>query len=474
MSSAATAGAATTNTGQAFGSKGYRNYVLYSLMLLYTLNFIDRVLIGVVAQPIIEEFGLLDWQFGLLSGFGFALMYTLMGIPIARLAEHMNRVRIIAASVVLWSLMTALCGLAGSFLALLAFRIGVGIGEAGLTPAANSIIADYFPPRSRARAIAIYTLGITLGGVLANAFGGPIAEMFSWREAFLYLGIPGILFGVIFLFTVTEPPRGYADPPDTPKLERLGLKATLGELGAKPTFWLNIAAAAMVAFVGYGVSNFQVAFFQREHGMGLAEVATQIAIPLGLAASAGAFLAGALTERFSDRYPNIVAWLPGVSLIASVPLYWIGFATESVPLALGVLIVGGLLHYTYLGAQYTICQGVASARSRATAVALFLFAVNLFGYGLGPLGVGFLSDMLMSAELSSSAFAAGLTADLCKGKPDELIAALGGARAQTCLDASAAGLQKALLATVTIYGIGGALYLAACRTLQKDLVAKMN
>ena len=129
-------------------------------------ELIDRILIGVVAQPIIEEFRLQDWQFGLLSGFGFALMYTIMGIPIARLAERMNRVKIIAASVILWSFMTAMCGIAGSFIALLVFRIGVGIGEAGLTPAANSIISDYFPPRSRARAIAIYTMGITLGGVL--------------------------------------------------------------------------------------------------------------------------------------------------------------------------------------------------------------------------------------------------------------------------------------------------------------------
>lgn len=137
--------ASATNTGQAFGSSGYRNYVLFSLTFLYTLNFIDRILIGVVAQPIIEEFKLQDWQFGLLSGFGFALMYTVVGIPIARIAEYMNRVRIIAVSVIIWSLMTALCGIAGNFAWLLAFRVGVGIGEAGLSPAANSIIADYFP-----------------------------------------------------------------------------------------------------------------------------------------------------------------------------------------------------------------------------------------------------------------------------------------------------------------------------------------
>ncbi len=466
--------AALTNTGQAYRSSGYRNYVIISLMLLYTLNFIDRILIGVVAQPIIEEFKLQDWQFGLLSGFGFALMYTVMGIPIARIAERMNRVRIIAASVVLWSLMTALCGIAGSFIALLVFRVGVGIGEAGLTPAANSIISDYFPPRSRARAIAIYTMGITLGGVLANAFGGPITEWFSWREAFLALGIPGILFGLIFLFTVEEPPRGYADPPTAKKSEQISMGETVKELSAKPTFWINMFAASLVAFVGYGVSNFQVAFFQRVHEMSISEVALQIAVPLGLAASFGAFITGYLTEKLSSRYPNAVAWLPGIMLIACVPFYWIGFTTESVPFALAVLLVGAVLHYGYLGAQYTICQGVASVRSRATAVALFLFVVNLIGYGCGPLVMGIVSDLLMSADLAASQFAAELTPQSCKGKSDELIAALGADKASACLTASAEGLRWSMIYIVSIFLIAGAMYVFACKTLQQDLVAKMS
>ena len=187
--------------------------MLLTLTVVYTLNFVDRVLIGVVAQPIIDEFKLQDWQFGLLSGFGFALMYTLMGIPIARMAETMNRVRIIASCVVLWSVMTALCGLAGGFLSLLLFRVGVGIGEAGCTPPANSVIADYFAPRSRAKALGVYGLGITLGGVLANLFGGPIEEILSWREAFIYLGVPGVFVGIVVFFTVKEPPRGYSIRP---------------------------------------------------------------------------------------------------------------------------------------------------------------------------------------------------------------------------------------------------------------------
>ena len=462
-----------TNTGQAFGTPGYRTFVLLSLTLVYTLNFIDRILIGVVAQPIIEEFRLQDWQFGLLSGFGFALMYTLMGIPIARWAERYNRVRIIAGSVILWSLMTALCGIAGSFLALLAFRIGVGIGEAGCTPPANSLIADYFPARNRARALATYAMGITLGGVLANAIGGPIAQMFSWREAFLILGIPGILVGVAVLVTIKEPPRGYSDLPGTTHVERLGLRETLAELTAKTTFWMNIAGATAVAFVGYGVGNFSAPFFQRTHEMNVAEVATQISVPLGLAASFGAFAAGYLTDRISHRHPNAVALIPGWSLVFSVPLYWVGFSSESIPIALATLLVANMLHYSYLGAQYTICQGVASTRSRATAVAIMLFVANLIGYGLGPLFVGFLSDFLMEGHLAQLAGST-IQATACDGSASDLAARLGADQAAVCLEAKAAGLQQAILFTVSIYAVGGLLYLLCCKTLQRDLVAKAH
>ncbi|WP_373490240.1 hypothetical protein [Parasphingorhabdus sp.] len=233
-------------------------------------------------------------------------------------------------------------------------------------------------------------------------------------------------------------------------------------------------AAALVAFVGYGISNFQVAFFQRVHQLSISEVTLQIAVPLGLAASFGAFFTGYLTEKMSGRYPNVVAWLPGVMLIACVPFYWIGFTTDNVPFALIVLLVAAVLHYGYLGAQYTICQGVASAQSRATAVALFLFIVNLIGYGCGPLVMGILSDLLMNAHLASSQFAAELTGPICKGKSEDLIATLGAAQAGVCMTASGEGLRWAMMYIVSIFIVAGGMYVYMVKTLQQDLVAKMN
>lgn len=464
---------ATTATGQAFGTAGYRNYVLFTLLLAYTLNFIDRILIGILSEPIINEFALKDWQFGMLSGLGFAFMYTLMGIPIARYSEKANRVKIIAAGIVLWSMMTALCGFAGGFISLLVFRVGVGIGEACLTPPANSIIADYYPPRSRARALAIYSMGITLGTVLAAAFGGPIAQAFSWREAFIVLGLPGVLVGILVFFTIKEPPRGYSDPPGTEKIEALGLADTLKQLAGNKSYWLNIVAATFVAFVGYGYSAFQASFFQRAYGLSLGEVSTQFLIPLGLAATAGTFITGFLTEKLSRYSATTVAWLPGWGLILSVPFYWFGVGSSDAFVAFACLLFGAILHYSYLGAQFTICQGVVGARSRATAISIMLFIVNMIGYGLGPIVVGFLSDFFAGNYLAASPYAGELTIEACKGTSADLVKSLGETKGNFCTEMTAEGLRQSLKFVALLFLLGGIFYLFTSRTLHKDLVAKM-
>jgi predicted MFS family arabinose efflux permease len=470
MNTATVSSADHAATGQSFGTPGYRAYVLFALTFVYTLNFIDRILIGVVAQPIIEEFKLQDWQFGLLSGFGFAVMYTLAGIPIARLSERMNRVKIMTISIILWSAMTALCGVAGSFIMLLLFRVGVGIGEAGCTPPANSIIADYYTPRSRAKALATFAMGVTLGSVLANVFGGPITQAFSWREAFLVLGIPGIVIGIIFYFTVKEPPRGFSDPVGTQRAQAMGIIDTLKVLGKKRTYWLNIIGATLVAFVGYGVSNFMAPFFQRAYGLSVGEVAIQVSVPLGLAATLGAFSAGYITEKISKKYPTSVAWIAGVCLLASVPFYWLGLSSQNYVTAAIFIGIGGYLHYGYLGAQYTICQGVADSRSRATAIAIMLFIVNLVGYGLGPLTIGLLSDYFAAAQLNGT----DLALSICKGTDADLLKTIGEAKLAICRTAGAEGLRSAIKAVTTIFILGGIFYLLTSRTMDKDMIARMD
>ncbi len=462
--SAATFGSPTTG----YGTKSYRSYVLFSLLLVYTFNFIDRILIGVVAEPLIQEFQLLDWQFGLLSGFGFALLYTIMGIPIARLAERWNRVAIISICLALWSLMTALCGFATSFWMLLLFRIGVGIGEAGCTPPANSLIADYFIPRTRSTALGIYAMGVTLGGVLANLFGGPIAEALSWRDAFIYLGVPGIMFAVIFRMTIKEPPRGFTDPPDAPKIERAGFGEALRELASKTTFWTMTAGATFAAFIGYGVQNFQSPYLQRNLDLSVGEAAVQFNVPIGLASAFGTFLLGWIVEKIAPRHPNAIAWLPGLGLLLAVPFYVVGFNTDTPWLALVCLCIAGLVKYGYLTAQYSIGQGVVNMRTRATAIAILLFVVNLLGYGLGPLFVGFVSDLTIGQVLSASQFADTLTLTACKGD----LSGLTDAQVTLCADANASGMRVAMTTVSLLYIAASAFFFLSARTLQKDLVAR--
>src|SRR5580693_3853145 len=193
-------------------SEGYKRAVLTTLTLVYTLNFIDRTIVSIIGQPMKESLGLTDNQLGLLGGLAFAALYTVLGVPIARLAERVSRVNIIAVCITLWSAFTALCGVAPNFSVMLAMRVGVGIGEAGCSPPAHSLISDYYEPQRRASALSVYAFGIPLGGMLGAIFGGVIAQYLNWRVAFMVVGLPGLILAVLVKLVVKEPPRGHSDP----------------------------------------------------------------------------------------------------------------------------------------------------------------------------------------------------------------------------------------------------------------------
>lgn len=315
------------NTG--YGSKSYRSYVLSALTLIYILNFVDRGLLAVVGPDLVPELGISDTQFGLLTGFGFALLYTIVGIPLARLADTGHRVWIMTVCIALWSLMTALCGLSteitigsitiGAFWVLLMCRVGVGVGEAGCTPPANSLIADYFTPRERSQALGVYAMGVTLGSMFANLIGGWVTDAFDWRTAFFVVGLPGLLIAIIFKVTVKEPPRGYTDPVGSKPKERIELRDAIRELTTKPAFWLMTAGATIAAFCGYGISSFQSIFLVRAHGITTGEAAIWINTPVALVAAGGTFATGWLATKLYKKYPGAIAWVPAIGLALSVP-----------------------------------------------------------------------------------------------------------------------------------------------------------
>ncbi len=463
---------------QGFGTKSYRAYVLGALLIVYTFNFIDRVVIGIIGEPIKEEFGLTDFQLGLLGGTMFAVLYTFLGIPIARLAERTNRMAILAVCLALWSAMTAACGLAANFLQLSLARIGVSIGEAGCTPPANSVISDYFPADRRASALSVYALGIPIGSMIAAVGGSWIATNVGWREAFIWLGVPGLVLALIVKLTVKEPPRAAA------RQEAPSFLAAFAALANKTTFWHVAFGSALASFVGYGVGGFLANFMIRTHGFTLFEAGTIIGVILGVCAAIGTFSSGFLADRISRRHPNALAWLPALGFAIATPLYLLAFALPNIWLAMPALMIAAVVHYFYLGPMYAVTQGVVAPLMRATAVAVLLFIVNLIGYGLGPPVIGALSDFFANTALEP----AGLTSRMCKymaaaarGVEQHEYTLFGaeipppvipvGADATACAPAIASGLKYAMMIGVLGYLWAGLHFLISARTLRRDWVA---
>lgn len=486
--------------GQSFGTPSYRLYVLIMLTLVYTLNFIDRNLLNVIAGPIIAEFKLTDTEYGFLNGPPFAIFYALMGIPIAMIADRFNRVWVLALCVAIWSVMAALCGFAGSFLFLLFARIGVAIGEAGGTPPSNSIIGDYFKPKSRAHALGIFAMGVTVGSALSNFFGGPIAsglsgphllEMFQnlgwdwainltdwskvagWRVAFVVIGAPGVIIALIVLITVKEPPRGYSDPPDVVRQPRASMIETLKELGPKATFWTMSLGAALVALVGYGLVAFQAPMTARLHGVDAGTFALQFGGPLAIFSAIGTFLGGFIVDRTSHKVNTAVSLVPVVGMMVAMPLYIFAYyqPTENLyTVARPMWCIGAMFHYMYLGSQYTIGQGVVSARGRASAIAIMLLIIALIGNGIGPLLTGALSDMFMSMELRNSGFGDVLTSQLCRDAAQ--VATLPADQQAACGLAYGNGLRSAMVSTALVFIPAALFFFLSSLTLKKDMLAR--
>ena len=477
--SATTASAESQDWQLGFGTKMGRTYVLNALLLIYILNFIDRSLIGVVAPVMKPELGISDTAFGLLTGFGFALFYTIIGIPLAQISERRNRVGIIAICLALWSLMTALCGLAtevtigglvlGGFWMLLIFRIGVGVGEAGCTPPANSLISDYYPADKRASALGYYAMGVTLGTMLANFIGGPITDVFGWRVAFFVLGTPGVIVAIIFFLTVKEPPRGYTDPPDArqQKRERIPFTKGLSVLATKRSFWFMTAACTLAAFCGYGIATFQSLYIVRTFGLTAGQAAVWVNVPVAAAAAAGTALTGWSVSRMARSHPTAIAWLPGAGLIVCVPFYLWAFLSSNIWICVIGLCIGAFIKYGYLAAQYTIAQGVVSSQMRAVSTAIMLFVVNLLGYGLGPLFIGAMSDIFFEVQL-----AAANVGDISRATCSTLQVGEVSAIADACAQANPVSLQHAMLLTSTFYVLAGILLFFAVKPLKSEMNLK--
>jgi len=375
-------------------SRGTRAYVLAMLVLVYAFNFIDRQIVGILAGPIKAELGLTDTQLGLMGGLAFALFYTALGVPIGLLADRKSRTWIMTVALALWSGFTALCGYATSFWQLFLARMGVGVGEAGGVAPAYSIIADTFPPETRARALGVYSFGIPLGSAAGILLGGWIAASVDWRTAFIAVGLAGLVLAPIFRLTVKEPPRGRFDPPRPADAAAPSLRAVLATLAAKPSFWLLSVGAGCSSIVGYGLIFWLPSFFGRTYGLSLVDVSLFYGSIVLVGGVLGIWAGGALGDRMGAASKAAYARVPAIAFLLAVPCYAIGVTADSLWLGYAFFLLPQALGLAWLGPVLAAVQGVAPAAMRTTTGAIFLFVNNLIGLGLGTLFFGVVSDRL--------------------------------------------------------------------------------
>jgi len=402
------------------------------LVLVYTFNFIDRQIVGILAVPIKADLGLTDTQLGLMGGLAFALFYTALGIPIALLADRSNRTTIMTVALVTWSAMTAVCGYAQNFWQLFLARLGVGVGEAGGVAPAYSLVADYFPPHQRARALGVYSFGVPIGSALGIVFGGFIAHHVDWRTAFIVVGAAGVVIAPVFKWVVREPVRGRHDAQGGAGAT-VGLGEVLRVLAGKPAFWGLSLGAAASSMIGYGLFFWLPSFFVRSHGMSLLDASAYFGAILLVGGIAGIWMGGWAADRFGAVRRRAYAIIPAVAFLATVPFYVGAVTSSSLVASFALFLIPTALGLAWLGPVLSAIQHVVPPGMRATASAIFLFVNNLIGLGLGTVALGALSDAL-------------------------------------ALHYGADSLRYAILAGNGFYLVAAALFLLSARRLEKDWI----
>ena len=409
-----------------------RTLVMTFLVVAYTLNFIDRQIIGILAEPIKADLGLSDAELGWMGGTAFALFYTLLAIPLAMLADRRDRSWIISGGLFLWSLMTAVCGLAQNFWQLFLARMGVGVGEAAGVAPAYSLISDLYPAEQRARALAIFSLGIPLGSGLGILFGGLLAAHVDWRFAFLSIGFAGVLFAPLFKWVVGDPGHGRAD--EGVRAAAPSLSTVLGTLARKPSFWLLSFGAGTASLVSYGLAFWIPSFMARSYELGLVDRSLIYASIALVGGCAGIWFGGVAGDRLGNANPRGYALVPGIAFFITLPAYLQAFSTTSLVASSILFLIPTALGLTWLGPVVTAVTRLVPPEMRATAAALFLFINNLIGLGAGSTVIGAISDALTKTYAEEA-------------------------------------LRYSAMATTTLYALAALLMLLAARRLARDFAA---
>lgn len=370
----------------------HTGWALALLTATYAVNFLDRQVVNILGESIKRDLGISDTQLGLLTGTAFGLFYSTLGLPIARLADHFNRVRVITVAVALWSALTAACGSAATYAQLFLCRLGVGVGEAGGTPPAQSLIADFFPQRTRTMAMAVFTLGVPIGSFLGYLLGGVIDEAWGWRMAFVIAGIPGIVLAALIHCTLREPPRGMSDPGTHVEVALPPLRESLSGLFRRKSFLRLVLGGTCGIFVVYVTNAWLPPFFIRVHHLSTGQVGAWIALCVGLGGLIGSLGGGWIATRLQSRFARSEVWVIACSSLLTGPALLATLFAPTVDTALAGMMVLYALSYVWLGPTAALIQRVSPIRSRTLAGALQLSIANVIALLLGPPLIGYLSD----------------------------------------------------------------------------------
>jgi len=370
-----------------------RRYAMFILAVVYMFNFVDRQILSILLPAIRDEFQVGDTVLGLLAGTAFALFYVILGVPVARLADRVNRRNLLAASVAIWSAMTALSGLAANIWHLALARVGVGIGEAGCSPPAHSMIADYYPPEKRSSAMGFYTLGISSGIMLAYLAGGWVAQNIGWREAFYVVGVPGLLLALVVRFTIAEPVRGASESrQDTGK--QPSLVSVVRFLLARRSFLFMAVAAGLSSFVGYSIINFVPSFIVRSFEMQIASLGLWLGLIYGFAGGLGFFMGGYIADHIGrDGHRKALSFV-ALAMLVTLVFFVAVFLTTSPVWCLFLYILPAATANVYLAPVLSQTQSLVSLRMRSVASSLVLLIINIIGLAMGPPITGMISDAL--------------------------------------------------------------------------------
>jgi predicted MFS family arabinose efflux permease len=404
-------------------AKAHRSLALLLLTIVYVFNFIDRQILVILQESIKADLGVSDAQLGLLTGFSFALFYTFVGIPIARIADKGDRRAVVAVALAVWSGMTALSGLAANYVQLLAARIGVAVGESGGSPPAHSIISDLYPAEQRGRALSIYSAGIYIGVLVGFLVGGFIDERFDWRTAFFVVGLPGVAFAAIVALALKEPLRGLSDgapPPPAPSF-----LAVLGRLWALRAFRYYAVACGGTAFVLYGIGNFQPSLLARVHGLSSGDIGALLSFVQGVGGALGTFAGGFLCDHLARRGPERMLLVPIFGALAGGPLLYGGILAPTPALSVACFFLSTACFAMFLGPCLALTHGLVAQNMRAMSSAVLFLALNLIGLGLGPLTVGAFSDLFTAQGVGPEAIRWAMAATAAIGLPTTVLYWLG-------------------------------------------------